>query len=124
MNPVVVFLPSPVLYVAALMAGLLNMLNVRVAYAVRVFRVHLVRRAAKGGIMVVVLSLLISVFVGAIIVNKFEGVIDDVRPGASTEFNDTADDITSNTWTVFIFLALGIIIVGAAWILRQTGLLG
>ena len=67
---------------------------------------------------------MIAVFIGAVLVNEFEEVIDDQRPGSSTEFNDTADDIVGFTWIAFTFLALGILIVGGAWILRQAGMVG
>ena len=109
-------------FVSFLVASLLESANVAIVRGVRLLR----RRAAKGGggIMVVILGLMISVFVGMILVNEFEDVIDDRRVGASLEYNNTADDIIDNTWTVFTFLAIGIIIVGAAWILRQSGLLG
>lgn len=79
---------------------------------------------ARTGVITVVLGLMIAVFIGSILVNEFEGVIDDQRPGASTEFNDTADDIVDYTWVTFTFLALGILLVGGAWILRQSGLIG
>lgn len=74
--------------------------------------------------MGVILSMMISIFVGAILVNEFEGVIDSRRPGASLEFNNTADDIITYTWVVFLFFALGILIVGGAWVINATGLLG
>lgn len=76
------------------------------------------------GVMGVVLGLMISVFLGAVLVGEFESVIDDQRPGSSVEFNDTVDDISTYTWTAFTFLALGILIVGGAWILRQAGMIG
>ncbi len=79
---------------------------------------------ARTGVISVVLGLMIAVFIGGILVNEFEGVIDDQRPGASTEFNDTADDIVAYTWVTFTFLALGILLVGGAWILRQSGMIG
>lgn len=126
MYVLVSFLPSPVLYLSLLVASLLEGANVAVVRSVRQLRRLLRRRSAKGGsgIMVVILGLMISIFVGMILVNEFEDVIDDRRVGASAEYNATADDIIDNTWTVFTFLAIGIIIVGAAWILRQSGLLG
>jgi len=74
--------------------------------------------------MGVILGMMVSIFVGAILVNEFENVIDDQRPGASTDFNDTADDIISYTWVTFLFFALGILIVGGAWVINATGLLG
>jgi len=80
---------------------------------------------ARTGVMSVVLGLMIAVFIGAILANEFGGVIEDQQvTGASTEFNDTADDIMTYTWVTFTFLALGILIVGGAWILRQSGMIG
>ena len=79
---------------------------------------------ARAGVITVVLGLMIAVFIGSILVNEFEGVIDAQRPGASAEFNATADDIVDYTWVTFTFLALGILLVGGAWILRQSGLIG
>ena len=126
MDVLVSFLPMPVLYVSLLVASLLESASFLIVCSVRQLRRLLRSRSAKGGsgIMVVILGLMISVFVGMILVNEFEDVIDDRRVGASLEYNNTADDIIDNTWTVFTFLAIGIIIVGAAWILRQSGLLG
>jgi len=74
--------------------------------------------------MGMILGMMISIFVGAILVNEFEGVMDDQRPGASTDFNTTVDDIISYTWVVFLFFALGILIVGGAWVINATGLIG
>ena len=74
--------------------------------------------------MGVILGMMVSIFVGAILVNEFENVIDDQRPGASADFNNTADDIISYTWVVFLFFALGILIVGGAWVINATGLIG
>ena len=74
--------------------------------------------------MGMILGMMVSIFVGAILVNEFENVIDDQRPGASTDFNTTADDIISYTWVVFLFFALGILIVGGAWVINATGLIG
>ena len=83
---------------------------------------------AQGGkgmlAMGMILGMMVSIFVGAILVNEFENVIDDQRPGASTDFNTTADDIISYTWVVFLFFALGILIVGGAWVINATGLIG
>lgn len=84
----------------------------------------LLKTRRAQGIMSVVLGLMIAVFIGAILVEEFEGVIDDQRGGASAAFNNTADDIVSYTWITFTFLALGILIVGGAWILRQSGMIG
>ena len=74
--------------------------------------------------MGVILGMMVSIFVGAILVNEFENVIDDQRPGASEDFNNTADDIIAYTWVVFLFFALGILIVGGAWVINATGLIG
>ena len=74
--------------------------------------------------MGVILGMMVSIFVGAILVNEFENVIDDQRPGASADFNNTADDIIAYTWVVFLFFALGILIVGGAWVINATGLIG
>ena len=73
--------------------------------------------------MGVILGMMVSIFVGAILVNEFEAVIDDQRPGASADFNATADDIIAYTWVTFLFFALGILIVGGAWVINATGLL-
>lgn len=74
--------------------------------------------------MGVILGMMVSIFVGAILVNEFEGVIDAQRPGASLDFNNTADDIIAYTWVAFLFFALGILIVAGAWVINATGLLG
>ena len=74
--------------------------------------------------MGLVLGLMVAVFIGAVLVNEFEGIIDTSRTGASEDFNNTADDIVTYTWITFTFLALGILIVGGAWILRQAGMIG
>jgi len=74
--------------------------------------------------MGMILGMMVSIFVGAILVNEFENVIDDQRPGASADFNTTADDIVAYTWVVFLFFALGILIVGGAWVINATGLIG
>lgn len=75
--------------------------------------------------MSVVIGLMIAVFIGAILANEFSGVITDQKvTGATTEFNSTADDIMTYTWVTFTFLALGILIVGGSWILRQSGMIG
>ena len=74
--------------------------------------------------MAVVIGMMLSVFIGGILVGKLEDVIDDQRAGASSEFNDTMDQVVSYTWITFTFLAIGILLVGGAWILNQTGLLG
>ena len=74
--------------------------------------------------MGVILGMMVSIFVGAILVNEFEGVIDAQRPGASADFNATADDIIAYTWVAFLFFALGILIVAGACVINATGLLG
>lgn len=80
---------------------------------------------ARSGVMSVVLGLMIAVFIGAILANEFNQVIVDQKDSdASSDFNDTADDIVTYTWVAFTFLALGILIVGGAWILRQSGMIG
>ena len=73
--------------------------------------------------MAVVIGMMLSVFIGGILVGKLEDVIDAQRVGASAEFNDTMDQVVSYTWITFTFLAIGILLVGGAWILGQTGLL-
>lgn len=73
----------------------------------------------------VVLSLMIGISMGAILVNQFNIVLVAQKTTTSTlEFNNTIDSIITYTWLTFGFLALGILIVGAAWILRQVGLIG
>jgi hypothetical protein len=73
----------------------------------------------------VVLSLMIGISMGAILVNQFNIVLVAQETSTSTaEFNATIDSIITYTWLTFGFLALGILIVGAAWILRQVGLIG
>ena len=62
---------------------------------------------------------------GAIVVNQFASVLEDQKTSTtSLEFNNTVDNTITYTWLTFGFLSLGILIVGAAWILRQVGMLG
>jgi hypothetical protein len=79
---------------------------------------------SRVGVMSAVFMLMVAVFIGGTILNELENVMVDHKPGRGTDFNSTIDALVENTWTTFIFLALGIMLIGAAFILRSSGLWG
>jgi hypothetical protein len=82
----------------------------------------------KGGgqsktMVSVVIGLMMSIAIGAILVNSLVGTLTDQKVGATADFNTTVDAIISYTWITFGLLALAILIVGAVFILQQVNLL-
>jgi hypothetical protein len=80
-------------------------------------------RGTSKTMVSVVIGLMMSVAIGAILVNSLSTTLEDRKVGASQEFNDTVDAIIMYTWITFSLLALGILIVGAVFILQQVNLL-
>jgi hypothetical protein len=75
-------------------------------------------------VIVYVFALMLVVYFGGIILNELEGVMVEFKPGRGTDFNATVDALVENTWLTYTFLALGILLIGAAYVLRQSGLWG
>jgi len=76
------------------------------------------------GIKSWVTMLMISIFIGSIIANEFQNIMEDEKTYGKTEdFNSTVDTVISMTWTTFHFLVIGIIVVGAAWVGQRAGIL-
>lgn len=72
----------------------------------------------------VILGMIVIIFVGLIVAQQFVTQAQDTKTiTSSAEYNTTVDNIVTYTWLVFGFLALGIFIVGAIWIVRlvQSG---
>jgi ABC-type nickel/cobalt efflux system permease component RcnA len=83
------------------------------------------RRSGGSKTMVsVVIGLMMSVAIGAILVNSLSTTLTDrMTNESSSEFNNTVGAIIAYTWITFGLLALGILIVGAVFILQQVNLL-
>ena len=76
------------------------------------------------GVFAMIFSFVVVWYVGALLVNEFEGVItDSMSTETSSRFNSTAEAVVENTWTSMQLLALGILILGVVYILRTSGLL-
>ena len=72
----------------------------------------------------VVIGLILSIGIGAILVDSVATTLVDRKVSTSTaDFNTTIDAIVSYAWITFGLLALGILIVGAVFILQQVNLL-
>jgi len=57
------------------------------------------------------------IFVLGVLVGELMDVIDDMRPGQSTDFNNTMDDVETFAWLAAGFMALGILIWAGRYIL-------
>jgi len=95
---------------------------------VRKFTFKVRKGSAGSGILTVVITVVISVFIGAILLYEFQTIIRDrqvlTKGDTTSEFNDTTNALITYAWVVFAFLGIGILIVGGSWVLRQTGTLG
>ena len=65
----------------------------------------------------VLLGAVISVFVLGILLGYFIDVIDDMRVGKSADFNATMDLVETFSWIAATFMAIGILIWAAKYIL-------
>jgi len=65
----------------------------------------------------VLLGAVISVFVLGILLGYFVDVIDDMRVGKSADFNTTMDLVETFSWIAATFMAIGILIWAAKYIL-------
>jgi len=58
----------------------------------------------------------IAVFVTALLVFQFTVMIDARRPGASTEFNETMDQLVAFAWIAVGFMAIAVFVIAANYI--------
>lgn len=72
--------------------------------------------AAEGAAKVLIGAILV-IFILGVLVGELVNVIDDMRPGASADFNDTMDDVETYAWLAAGFMALGILIWAGRYIL-------
>lgn len=63
----------------------------------------------------------ISVFITALLVFQFSAMIDARRPGASTEFNETMDQLISFAWIAVGFMAIAVFVIAANYIRQIAG---
>jgi hypothetical protein len=76
------------------------------------------------GIKSWVTMLMITIFIGTVIANEFQIIMEDEKTSDKSEdFNSTIDSVISMTWTTFHFIPVGIIVVGAAWVGQRAGIL-
>lgn len=72
--------------------------------------------AAQGAAKVLVGAILV-IFILGVLVGELTDVIDGMRPGRSTDFNNTMDDVETFAWLAAGFMALGILIWAGRYIL-------
>lgn len=72
--------------------------------------------AAQGAAKVLIGAILVILVLG-ILVGELTGVVDDMRPGRSTSFNNTMDDVETFAWLAAGFMALGILIWAGRYVL-------
>jgi hypothetical protein len=58
----------------------------------------------------------IAVFVTALLVMEFSNMIDEERPGATADFNDTMDRLVSFAWIAVGFMAIAVFVIAANYI--------
>ena len=72
--------------------------------------------AAQGAAKVLIGAILVILVLG-ILVGELTDVVDDMRPGRSTSFNNTMDDVETFAWLAAGFMALGILIWAGRYVL-------
>lgn len=79
--------------------------------------------AAADSAAKILVGSIVVVFIAGILVGNFADVIDAQRPGKAADFNTTMDNVFTFAWLVLGFMAIGILIFGARYILLQVGYL-
>jgi len=72
--------------------------------------------ASQGAAKVLIGAILVILVLG-ILVGELTDVVDDMRPGRSTSFNNTMDDVETFAWLAAGFMALGILIWAGRYVL-------
>lgn len=72
--------------------------------------------AASGAAKVLIGAILV-IFVLGLIVGNLVDIIDGMRPGQSTDFNETMDLVEQFAWIAATFMAIGILVWAGRYIL-------
>jgi uncharacterized membrane protein YqgA involved in biofilm formation len=82
-------------------------------------------KSGKQTFVTLFIGAIILFFIGSILVGNLEPVMTDQQTSdASADMNDTIDDVVEFGWLGMQLAVIALLIMAAAYLIRNTGLLG